>query len=105
MAANILVRTFKVPFSDHQSIDISVDRQVFRVMERLGFVERGTKDKFVFIYAAREAYPDFPGIFDKILWDIGKEVCRPRTPLCGECQLADLCRYANTTQIPGRVRA
>ncbi len=93
MAANILVRDFHVPLSDYRYVDISADVQVGRVMARLGFVEDGS-DTDVVIYAAREVSPDFPGIFDLALWDIGRTVCRPRNPRCSECRLNDLCAYA-----------
>lgn len=71
MAANVLVRQFKVPLRDYHFVDISVDRQVRRVMTRLGFVPDGASDA-VLIYAAREADPEFPGIFDLALWKIGR---------------------------------
>lgn len=93
MAANILVRNFHVPVSDHRCIDISADAQVVRVMARLGFVEAGSKPEVV-IYAARDLNPDFPGIFDLALWDLGRSICRPFVPLCESCRLADLCTYA-----------
>jgi endonuclease III len=95
MAANILVRTFKVPFDDYLDIDISADRRTMRVMTRMGFVKPGTTDPLLFIYAAREAYPEFPGIFDKVLWILAEEVCVPTRPRCHECRFNDLCRYAN----------
>jgi adenine-specific DNA glycosylase len=62
-------------------------------MGRLGFVEQGTQPDVV-VYAARELNPDFPGIFDLALWDIGRTVCRPTKPLCPQCPLNDLCAYA-----------
>jgi hypothetical protein len=37
-AVNILVRQFKVPLRDYCSVDVSIDRQVRRVITRLGFV-------------------------------------------------------------------
>lgn len=79
MATNILVRNFKVPLSDYRYVDISPDVQVARVMSRLDFVEQGSSTDVV-IYAARELNPDFPGIFDLALWNIGRTVCRPRNP-------------------------
>lgn len=62
MAVNIIARQFKVPLRDHHFVDISIDRQVRRVMTRLGLVPAGASD-LLLIYAAREAYAEFPGIF------------------------------------------
>jgi len=94
MATNILVRHFHVPLSDYHFVDISVDRQVRRVMARMGFVQPGADDLQV-IYAAREANPNFPGIFDLSLWDLGRRICRPTNPDCPACPHSDLCRYAS----------
>jgi len=30
------------------------------------------------IYAAKELYPNYPGIFDTLCWEIGKNCCRPK---------------------------
>lgn len=91
MAANILVRDFHVPLADHRAIDISADVHVMRVMGRLGLVEAETSAESV-IYAAREINPDFPGIFDLALWDVGRSYCRPRHPLCMSCSLSRYCQ-------------
>jgi hypothetical protein len=48
-------------------------------MSRLGFVTPGSSPAVV-IYAARELNPDFPGIFDLALWDLGRNLCRPVKP-------------------------
>lgn len=93
MAANILVRQFKIPLRNYYFVDISVDVQVRRVMTRLGFVPEGAPDVLL-IYAAREAHPEFPGIFDLALWRTGQDVCIQRAPHCGTCSLAELCAYA-----------
>lgn len=96
MAANILARDFRVPMADYRAIDISADVQVLRVMARLGLVEEGAGVDVV-IYAARELHPDFPGIFDLALWDIGRKVCRPKDPRCADCELRSLCAYGRAT--------
>ena len=93
MAANILVRHFHVSLQDFRYIDISADVQVQRVMARLGFVEEGSSPEVV-IYAARDLNPDFPGIFDLALWEIGRTICRPTAPLCSTCRLVRFCSYA-----------
>jgi len=89
MAANILARDFKIPMSDYYSIDISVDVHIKRLFKRMGFVE--SADNEIVVYAAREMYPSYPGIFDSILWDLGREYCRPENPACDRCPFGSLC--------------
>jgi len=90
MAANILVRDFKIPMSDYYSIDISVDRQVRKVFRRLGFVKKGSND-YIIIYFAREHNPEYPGIFDLPCWYIGKNWCKQQNPICDECKMTETC--------------
>lgn len=90
MAANILARDFKIPMSDYYSIDISVDRQVRKVFQRLGFIKKGSND-YNIIYFAREHNPDYPGIFDNPCWLIGKNWCKQRNPKCDECRMTETC--------------
>jgi uncharacterized HhH-GPD family protein len=96
MAANILVRDFKVQVSDKFSIDISVDEHVRRVFERLGLVCKGASNEEI-IYTARELNPQYPGIFDLASWEIGREWCRPRIPSCEKCYMRQYCSTANGT--------
>jgi uncharacterized HhH-GPD family protein len=93
MAANLLVRYFKVPLSDYYSIDISVDVHVRRVLTRLGLVEAGATLEQV-VYAALAISPEFPGLIDSPAFRLGREVCRPRKPKCGECYLRRWCPSA-----------
>jgi uncharacterized HhH-GPD family protein len=90
MAANILVKGFRVPVSDKYSIDVSVDTHVRRVTRRLGLVEPDCSDEEI-IYRAREMNPEFPGIIDFGLWELGRSCCRPVSPKCGECHLESAC--------------
>ena len=90
MAANILVKIFKVSFADTTCIDISPDVQVRRVFARLGLVDEGASNDEV-IYCARELNPEYPGIFDEVVWEIGEGLCRPSNPQCAECYLNGYC--------------
>jgi len=91
MAANILARQFRVPFSDFYSIDISPDVHIIRVMKRMGLVPNGANNDMI-IYKARELNPDFPGIIDFSCWEIGRTWCKPKNPKCEECIVANECK-------------
>lgn len=93
MAANILARNFKVPFSDFYSIDISADVHVRRVFGRLGLCPSdATVEQLV--YKARALYPEFPGIMDLPSWEVGRSWCKSSDPLCSACYMQDLCPSA-----------
>ncbi|HPD66198.1 MAG TPA: iron-sulfur cluster loop [Bacteroidia bacterium] len=90
MAANILARKFKIPFSDYYSIDISPDVHVKRVMKRLGLVPENAENDMI-IYKARELNPEFPGIIDFSCWEIGRNWCKPNNPDCKNCIMKTEC--------------
>jgi len=90
MAANILAREFKVPFSDYRSIDISADRHVQRVLSRLGMVPMHPSPEQI-IYTAREIAPEYPGIVDLPLFYTGRDICHPTDPECQICPLVEHC--------------
>jgi hypothetical protein len=90
MAANILARQFKIEFADYCFIDISPDTHVMRVMERMGCVSKDASREMV-IYKAREIYPEFPGIIDLFLFNIGRNLCHPQNPNCDRCQIKTEC--------------
>lgn len=91
MATNILARQFKVPFSDYYSIDVSPDVHVKRVMYRNGLVKNDATNEEI-LYKARELCPDFPGIIDYTLWEVGRNWCRPSNPDCDNCLLKSECK-------------
>lgn len=94
MAANILYRDLRVDLADYSSIDISADVQVTRVYSRMGFVPQNASIEQV-VYRAQEMYPEYPGVYDLILWDLGRTKCRPQDPDCSSCEWATHCAYAN----------
>ena len=93
MAANILARDFKIPFSDYYSIDISADVHVRRVFSRLGLCAIDATVEQL-IYKARALHPKFPGMMDFPSWEIGRNWCKWRGPACDECYMNDLCATA-----------
>lgn len=96
MAANILARQFRIPFSDYYSIDISPDVHIIRVMKRMGLVDSSASNEMI-IYKAREMNPEFPGIIDFSCWEIGKNWCRPQKPDCAKCIIGNECKKVLTT--------
>lgn len=94
MAANILARQFKIPFSDYYSIDISPDVHIKRVMKRIGYVPENS-DNDMIIYKARELNPEFPGIIDFSCWEIGRNWCKPNNPDCKNCIVKNDCKMNN----------
>ena len=93
VATNCLARHFKVPFSDYYSIDIAADVHVRRVFKRLGLVSADAGLDEV-IYRARSLHPEFPGLMDYPCWELGRNYCRERKPLCDGCYMSDLCPTA-----------
>ena len=94
MAANILARQFKVPFSDYYSIDISPDVHIKRVLRRMGYVPENAENNMI-IYKARELNPEFPGVIDFSCWEIGRTWCKPKNPNCKKCIVNDECKTYN----------
>ncbi len=96
MAANILIRDFRIDVADRQEIDISVDLHVKRVFERLELVAEGaSRDEIV--RTARMINPEYPGILDFAIWQIGREWCTAGTPACAECFLNNVCPSSRVT--------
>jgi len=72
MAANILSREYKISMKDRICIDISPDVHIKTVFKRLGFLSDNPSAEEV-IYKARELNPEYPGIFDFSVFEIGKK--------------------------------
>jgi endonuclease III len=94
MAANILVRHFKIHLAEYVNIDVSVDVHVKRVMVRLGLIPENASVEQV-VMAAKTISPEFPGIIDFPCWEIGRKYCRPENPKCTQCDIKSFCKYSN----------
>ncbi len=92
MAANILVRDFKVSLRDYCDVDISPDVHVCRVFERLALVPKGAFNDQI-ISAARRLNPAYPGVFDLAAWEIGSLWCHPKQPECDKCDMQAVCAH------------
>ena len=95
MAANILARQFKIPFSDYYSVDISPDVHIIKVMKRIGYVDSNANNDMI-IYKARELNPEFPGIIDFSCWEIGRKWCKSNKPDCLNCIVNSDCMTYKT---------
>lgn len=89
MAVQLLMRYFGVRLEGAEHASVAYDVQVRRVFLRSGLADSDTPEAIE--RAARSACPEAPGTLDLPAWLIGRETCRPRTPLCGECRLGGVC--------------
>lgn len=74
-----------------------MDVQVRRVFSRMDFVPQDASNEDV-ICCARDIYPDYPGVFGLVLWDVGRTLCGPENPACTSCEWAEQCAFANSMQ-------
>ena len=93
MAVNILVRDFGVTFASLTALDVAPDVQVRRVFARLGLVHPEPSLEDV-MYRARELNPEWPGLLDWPVWEIGTTWCHASVPACDACPMASVCPTA-----------
>lgn len=99
MSVNILVNVFKIPLTNCNNIDISVDVMIRRVFERVGLVPKNASNENI-IKKARQLMPSFPGNIDFPVWDIGRNWCSRNKPDCyyNEVGKDDNCPLVNECQ-------
>jgi A/G-specific adenine glycosylase len=77
-------------------VHAAVDGNVYRVLSRVladPVPVDSQKGKVYFKKMAQQLIsPERPGDFNEALMDLGATVCKPRSPSCQICPLADLCR-------------
>jgi endonuclease-3 len=79
----VLVEGFKIPA-------ICVDTHVHRISNRIGYVKTKTPDKTEL--ALREKLPACHWVrYNELLVAFGQVVCRPVSPFCSRCPVADMC--------------
>ncbi len=89
MAVEILIRHFDAELQGRECGQVAYDVQVRRVFLRTGLVEHDSVEAVE--SAARRYCPSSPGTLDLATWLVGRETCRPKTPLCDVCRLGDVC--------------
>jgi uncharacterized HhH-GPD family protein len=89
MATEILTRHYGVRLCGRECGQVAYDVQVRRVFLRSGLVARDTREEIE--AAAAQICPEAPGTLDLAAWLIGRETCRPRSPLCDSCRLGAVC--------------
>lgn len=90
MAVNILTRMMHVKLKHMESLDISPDSQVKKIMINLGLIDEKASNEMI-IYKARDIYPECPGKLDPFLWYIGSHFCIAPQKCCSQCPINSLC--------------
>lgn len=72
-----------------RQIDVKGDTHVVRVFYRTGLILNRSEKACV--EAARQLYPEFPGLLDWPAWEIGRTWCHERNPKCVGCPLFNAC--------------
>uniref|UniRef100_A0A7J3XXL9 Endonuclease III n=1 Tax=Thermogladius calderae TaxID=1200300 RepID=A0A7J3XXL9_9CREN len=77
-----------------------VDTHIKRITQRLGFVKSGSYRE-ISSFWSRCLPPEKYLEAHLLLIEHGRETCRARRPLCGECPLRDLCEFYRNALDPG----
>ena len=60
-------------------------------MYRHGLVNKNATNEEI-LYKARELCPEFPGVIDYSLWEVGRSWCKAKNPDCNGCILRSECK-------------
>lgn len=85
----------------HSQPTMAVDTHVFRVSRRLGIVPETAKTPLAVELALYKVIPekDIPQAHHWLILH-GRYVCLARSPRCGDCGIAALCRYFQKNPLP-----
>ncbi len=81
----VLANAFHIPA-------FAVDTHVFRVSNRLGLAEASTVEETERQLMKATPKNDWCDAHHWLIWH-GRRICKAQRPLCGECPLAELCKY------------
>jgi A/G-specific adenine glycosylase len=94
-----------IAFGEREPIlEANTKRVLSRILAYRGDVEKSEGQKLLWRFAEDLLPRQDVGAFNQALMELGSEVCKPRSPACGECPVASLCpTCANglQDQIPG----
>lgn len=88
MIINILERRGFIKI-DRIGIDISPDRNVLRVITNMGLINKPSQKEAINV--ARIISPEYPGLLDKLFWEIGRFYCLEDNRKCNICYIRKYC--------------
>ena len=90
LGVQMLIREWGITLQGISDVDIAIDRHVRRVLRRY-WGEPKASDGWI-AAQTRMLVPDLPVSFTPMAWAIGRTLCRPSKPHCGECPLVSQCQ-------------
>ena len=90
----LLVRDLGIDINDKENINIAYDIHIRRICLRTGLCTQDTVEDVTRV--GKRVCPEFPGRLTSSFWAIGRDLCRPSSPLCKECPLDDVCEHKIT---------
>ena len=73
-----------------------VDTHIHRVSGRIGLIRKGTSADDAHVVLEKIVEPQDRFNLHMLLITHGRQICKARRPICGECPLADHCPSAGT---------
>jgi endonuclease-3 len=90
-ASCVLAYAFKIPA-------IAVDTHVFRIVHRLGWAKGKTAEQVEMELRKQVPEKDWINI-NRSMVQFGRDICKPGTPQCDRCPVAEYCKYPKKTEI------
>lgn len=85
----LLIRNFGLRIADTSAIDIANDLHIRRIFLRTGLA--ATDSVAAILEAARQLYPEYPGLLTTPVWVTGRTWCKVTGPDCPNCVLTKHC--------------